>query len=138
MKKGSKKSKFEEQKLDYDPYLMRINKGERMYKIYIFRPFAGRENNFEYRILTKEKTNGMLEMVSYNFKIIDGIPQKNSIMKSPEIPKDNMDEMIQNMMISTNTSQEEFEEINLSNFKTLEEQIDFLQKKNKADTMYVT
>ena len=137
MKKGSKKSKFEEQKLDYDPYLMRINKGERMYKIYIFRPFAGRENNFEYRILTKEKTNGMLEMVSYNFKIIDGIPKKSSIMKSPEIPKDNMDEMIQNMMISTNTSQEEFEEINLSNFKTLEEQIDFLQKKNKADTMYV-
>lgn len=138
MKKGSKKSKIEEQKLDYDPYLMRINKGERMYKIYIFRPFAGRENNFEYRILTKEKANGMLEMVSYNFKIIDGIPQKSSIMKSPEIPKDNMDEMIQNMMISTNTSQEEFEEIDLSNFKTIEEQIDFLQKKNKADTMYVT
>ena len=138
MKKGGKKNKFEEQKLDYDQYLMRINKGERMYKIYIFRPIAGRENNFEYRIMTKEKANGMLEMVSYNFKIINGIPQKSTIMKSPEIPKENMDEMIQNMMFSTNTSQEEFEEIDLSNFKTLEEQIDFLQKKNKADTMYIT
>ncbi len=138
MKKVSKKSKLEEQKLDYDPYLMRINKGERMYKIYIFRPLAGRENKFEYRVLTKEKTNEMLEMVSYNFKIVNGIPQKSSIMKAPEIPKDNMDKMIQNMMISTNTSQEEFEEIDLSGFKTLEEQIDFLKKKNRVDTMYVT
>ncbi|MCK4313067.1 MAG: hypothetical protein KAW88_10075 [Candidatus Cloacimonetes bacterium] len=138
MKKQNKNEKLKKQKLDYDPYLMRINKGERMYKIYIFRPFAGRENNFEYRILTKEKTNGMLEMVSYNFKIVDGVPQKSSIMKSPEVPKDNMDEMVQNMMITTNTSQEEFEEIDLSDFKTLEEQIEFLQKKNKVDSMYVT
>ena len=138
MKKQDKNEKLKKQKLDYDPYLMRINEGERMYKIYIFRPLAGREYNFEYRILTKEKTNGMLEMVSYNFKIVDGVPQKSSIMKSPEIPKDKMDEMVQNMMITTNTSQEEFEEIDLSDFKTLEEQIEFLQKKNKVDTMHIT
>lgn len=42
-------------------------------------------DHFEYRILTKQKTDGILEMVSYNFKIENGVPKKSSIMKVPEI-----------------------------------------------------
>jgi len=44
---------------------------------------AGRNYHFEYRILTKEKINDILEMVSYNFKIENGVLQKNSITKVP-------------------------------------------------------
>jgi len=138
MKKKSKKSKQKITTLDHDPYLMRINKGEKIYKLFFFRPIAGRQNHFEYRIMTKEKTNGMLEMVSYNFKIVDGIPQKSSIMRAPEIPKDSLDEIVQGMVRTTNTSPEEFEELDLSQFETLEEQIEFLQKKNRADTMHIS
>ena len=136
--KKNKKAKEKTPPLDYDPYLIRINKGERIHKIFVFRPLAGREMNFEYRILTKEKTNGMLEMVSYNFKIVDGIPQKSSITRAPEIPKDKLDEIIQGVVGRTNTSPEEFEEIDLSSFETLEEQIEFLKKKQKVDTMYIS
>ena len=50
-------------------YFIRIGQGERLFKFYYFRPIAGRREHFEYRILTKEKTNGVLEMVSYNSKI---------------------------------------------------------------------
>ena len=138
MKKKSKKSKQKIPTLDHDPYLMRINKGEKLYKLFFFRPIAGRQNHFEYRIMTKEKTNGMLEMVSYNYKIVDGIPKKTSIMRSPEVPKDKMDEMVQGMVQTTNTSPEEFEELDLSQFKTLEEQIEFLKKKDKVDTIYIS
>jgi len=138
MKKKSKKSKQKITTLDHDPYLMRINKGEKIYKLFFFRPIAGRQNHFEYRIMTKEKTNGMLEMVSYNFKIVDGIPQKSSIMRAPEIPKDSLDEIVQGMVRTTNTSPEEFEELDISQFETLEEQIEFLQKKNRADTMHIS
>jgi len=88
--------------------------------------------------MTKEKTNGLLEMVSYNFKIVDGIPQKTSIMRAPEIPKDSLDEIVQGMVRTTNTTPEEFEELDLSQFETLEEQIEFLKKKNRADTMYIS
>jgi len=88
--------------------------------------------------MTKEKTNGLLEMVSYNFKIVDGVPQKSSIMRSPEVPKDKMNEVVQNMRISTNTSEGEFEELDLSIFETLEEQIEFLKKKDRADAMYIS
>ncbi len=139
MTKKSKKSKKKKiPTLEQDPYLMRIDKGEKLYKLFFFRPIAGRQNHFEYRIMTKEKINGLLEMVSYNFKIVDGVPQKSSIMRSPEVHKDKMNEIIQNMRISTNTSEGEFEELDLSILGTLEEQIDFLKKKNIADTMYIS
>jgi hypothetical protein len=39
----------------HDQYLIRIEKGERLYKFYFFRPIAGRSHHFEYRVLTKEK-----------------------------------------------------------------------------------
>ena len=87
MKKTPKKVKSKKSKPEHDQYLMRIGKGERLYKFYYFRPMAGRREHFEYRILTKEKTNGMLEMVSYNFKIVSDVPQKSSITRVPEISK---------------------------------------------------
>ena len=137
MKKQSQKAKREKSQSNNDPYLMRINKGEKLYKFFFFRPIAGRDRHFEYRILTKEKTNGMIEVVSYNFKIVNGIPQKSSIMKAPEVPKKKLEEIIQNMKENTNTAPDEFEELDLSRFKTIDEQLKFLKKQDKVDTMYI-
>ena len=68
MKKRIKNVKRKKSQPKDDNYLLRISKGELLYKFYYFRPVAGRREHFEYRILTKEKANGMFEMVSYNFK----------------------------------------------------------------------
>ncbi len=76
-------------------------------------------------------------MVSYNFKIVNGIPQKSSIMKAPEIPKKKLEEIIQNMKEKTNTAPDEFEELDLSKFKTIDEQLKFLKKRDRVDTMYI-
>ncbi len=116
---------------------MRLKKGERLYKFYYFRPMAGRHYHFEYRILTKEKINGMLEMVSYNFKIENGVPQKSSITRVSEISKEQLEEIVQNVMRKTNTGPDEFEELDLSRFSTIDEQIEFLKRQDRVDTMYV-
>ena len=137
MKKRRKNIKPKKSKSDQDHFLMRINKGERFYKFYYFRPVAGRHIHFEYRILTKEKINGMLEMVSYNFKIENGVPQKSSITRVPKISKEQLDEIVQNVMRKTNTSPDEFEELDLSGFSTIDEQIEFLKRRNRVDTMYI-
>ena len=63
MKKRTKNVKRKKSQPKQDTYLLRIRKGERLYKFYYFRPIAGRSEHFEYRILTKEKASGMLEMV---------------------------------------------------------------------------
>jgi len=137
MKKQCKKAIPKESKLKQDPFLLRIKKGERLYKFYYFRPIAGRHYHFEYRILSKEKTNGMLEMVSYNFKIENGVPQKSSITRVPNISKEQLEEIVQNVMKKTNTSFDEFEELDLSRFSTIGEQIEFLKSLDRADTMYL-
>jgi len=98
---------------------------------------AGRREHFEYRILTKEKTNGMLEMVSYNFKIISSVPQKSSITRVPEISKEQLEPIVQNVVRKTNTSPDEFEELDLSRFATIDEQLEFLKQQDRVDTMYI-
>ena len=98
---------------------------------------ALRHKNFEYRIIAKEKIDGMLEMVSYNFKIVGGVPQKGSITRAPEVSKEQLDSIVQNMVRETNTSPAEFEELDLSMFSTIEEQLEFLKKKDRVDTMYL-
>jgi len=74
MKKRRKNRRPKKSHPERDHYLIRIKRGVRFYKFYYFRPFAGCHYHFEYRILTKEKINGMLEMVCYNFKIENGVP----------------------------------------------------------------
>jgi hypothetical protein len=120
-----------------DLFMLKIDKGEKVFKIFIFRPEAGKEQNFEYRILTKELKDGMLELVSYNFKIIDDIPQKYSITRATEITKDKITDIVNNVMEMTNTTSEEFEEIDLSVFDTIKEQIKFLEKRDRINREYI-
>jgi len=137
MKKRVKRVNSKKSHPDHDHYLLQIRQGERLYKFYYFRPIAGRREHFEYRILTKEKTNGMLEMVSYNFKIISDVPQKSSITRVPDISKEQLEDIVQNVMRKTNTSPDEFEELDLSGFSTIDEQIEFLKQEDRVDTMYL-
>jgi hypothetical protein len=137
MKKRIKNVKRKKSRPKDDNYLLRISKGELLYKFYYFRPVAGRPEHFEYRILTKEKTNGMFEMVSYNFKIVSSVPQKSSVTRVPEISKSQLEDIIQNVVRKTNTSPDEFEELDLSMFSTIDEQLEFLKQHDRVDTMYI-
>jgi len=137
MNKRRKSVKIKKSSSEYDFYLMRIKKGERLYKFYYFRPMAGRHYHFEYRLLTKQKIDAMLEMVSYNFKIENGVPQKSSITRVPKISKEQLEDIVQNVMRKTNTSPDEFEELDLSGFSTIDEQIEFLKHQDRIDTMYL-
>ena len=137
MKKRLKNLKPKKSHSEQDQYLLRIRRGERLYKFYYFRPIAGRREHFEYRILTKEKINGMLEMVSYNFKIVSGVAQKSSITRVPEISKEQLEPIVQNVVRKTNTSPDEFEELDLSEFSTIDKQLEFLKQQDRVDTMYI-
>jgi len=138
MKKRRKNVRPKKSHPEQDHFLMRIKQGERLYKFYYFRPMAGRHYHFEYRILTKEKINGTLEMVNYNFKIENGVPQKSSITRVPKISKEQLDQIVQNVIRKTNTDSDEFEELDLSEFSSIDEQIEFLKRRDRVDTMYIT
>ncbi|MFQ5822252.1 MAG: hypothetical protein ACE5I5_19915, partial [Candidatus Heimdallarchaeota archaeon] len=61
-----------------------------------------------------------------NFKIVNGLPHKSRITRAPNVPKESLDEIIQGVIRRTNTRPEEFEEVDLSHFKTVDEQIAYL------------
>ena len=138
MKKRRKNVRPQKSHPEQDHFLIRIKKGERLYKFYYFRPMAGRHYHFEYRILTKEKINGTLEMVSYNFKIENGVQKKSSVTRVPKISKTELDQIVQNVIRKTNTEPDEFEELDLSEFSSIDEQIEFLKSRDRIDTMYIT
>ena len=138
MKKRNKNARPKKSNPEQDHFLIRVKQGERLYKFYYFRPMAGRHYHFEYRILTKEKINGMLEMVSYNFKIENGVPRKSSITRVPKISKEQLDQIVQNVIRKTNTDSDEFEELDLSEFSSIDQQIEFLKRRDRVDTMYIT
>ena len=137
MKKRRKSVRPQKSNSEQDQYLMRIKKGERLYKFYYFRPVAGRHYHFEYRILTKEKINGKLEMVSYNFKVENGVPKKSSVTRVPKISKKELDQIVQNVVRKTHTAADEFEELDLTEFSSINEQIEFLKREDRIDTMYI-
>jgi hypothetical protein len=138
MKKRRKNVGPQKSHPEQDHFLIRIKKGERLYKFYYFRPMAGRHYHFEYRILTKEKINGTLEMVSYNFKIENGVQKKSSVTRVPKVSKAELDQIVQNVIRTTNTEPDEFEELDLSEFSSIDEQIEFLKNRDRIDTMYIT
>ena len=138
MTKRRKKVRPKKPLSEQDQFLMRIKQGERLYKFYYFRPIAGRHYHFEYRILSKEKVNGMLEMLSYNFKIENGVPRKSSITRVPNISKEQLDQIVQNVVGKTNTDSDEFEELDLSEFSSIAEQIEFLKSRDRVDSIYIT
>ena len=138
MTKRRKKMRPNKPHPEQDHFLMRIKQGERLYKFYYFRPMAGRHNHFEYRILSKEKVNGKLEMVSYNFKIENGVPKKSSITRVPKVSKEQLDQIVQNVIRNTNTDSDEFEELDLSEFSSIDAQIEFLKHHDRVDSMYIT
>jgi hypothetical protein len=138
MKKRRKNVRPQKSHPEQDHFLIRIKKGERLYKFYYFRPMAGHHYHFEYRILTKEKINGTLEMVSYNFKIENGVQKKSSVTRVPKISKAELAQIVQNVIRTTNTEPDEFEELDLSGFSSIDEQIEFLKSRDRIDTMYIT
>jgi hypothetical protein len=121
-----------------DTFMFKLDDGEKLYKFWFFRPAAGKDINFQYRIMTKEKVNGLLDLVSYNFKIVGGIPQKNSITHAEDITKDKIEDIVQNVMITTKTTAEEFEELDLTHFDNINEQINFLVERDRVTKEYIT
>ena len=76
-------------------------------------------------------------MVSYNFKIEHGVPKKSSVTRVPKISKEELDQIVQNVKEKTNTASDEFEELDLSEFSSIDAQIEFLKQRDRIDTIYI-
>ncbi len=56
----------------------------------------------------------------------------------PQKSHPEQDHFVQNVIRTTNTEPDEFEELDLSGFSSIDEQIEFLKSRDRIDTMYIT
>ena len=54
-----------------------------------------------------------------------------------KISKKELDRIVQNVKERTDTGSDEFEELDLAGFSTINEQIEFLKHRDRIDTMYI-
>ncbi len=108
--------------------LLRVSQGERLYKLYFFRPAWGRQAHFEHHVLTKQRADGMLELISYTrWSPPGGQPERSNVLRVPEMPIQALEHIIAQILAQTRTAPDEFEEVDLTGFDTLDEQLDHLR-----------
>jgi hypothetical protein len=111
--------------------LLHLAPGERLWKLYIFRPAAGRAKRLEHRIYTKLKPDGRLALVTFAIHTpLPGQCARSSIARVADLSVDNLSQIIQ--AIRRQTGADECEELDLSEVATLEEQLAQISKWQEA------
>lgn len=118
--------------------IMNIEEGEKFYKIYRLIPKKYPGFHFEYRILTKVKKNGNLEMAAYNYKIVKGKVEKGNVSKSDDIPPEKMDGLVLGIKNRVESASPSYMDIlDLTKCKTLEEQLEKMKELDKIETQFM-
>ncbi len=119
-----------------DSALLRMGQGEKLYKLYFFRPARGRGEYFEHRVLAKLRANGMLEMISYTVRVpSNGQPERSNVLRVPAVPTGTLERIVNHILVQTHAAPDEFEEVDLTGFDTLDEQLDHLRDRGLMDEM---
>ena len=108
--------------------ILRLEPGERLWKLYFLRPAWGREERVEHRIYTKRQVDGTIGLVSYNFRMPPGSrPVKSSVAYARDIPEATLNQVIWNVVRQSQIGPDELEVVDLSGFDTFEAQIEYLR-----------
>jgi len=118
--------------------ILKIDKGEKMYKIYRIIPKKFPGYHFEYRVLTKVKKDGNLAMAAFNYKVVNGEIEKGNVMRSEEVPKEAMEGIINGILKQTESISPSYLDVmDLTKYDTIEEQIEKMVELDKVDTQYI-
>ncbi len=114
--------------------LLRLAEGERLWKLYFLRPGWGRDERVEHRIYTKEQADGLITLVSYNFRMPPGSrPVKSNLAVARDIPEDTLNQVVWRVVRQTGIGPDELEVIDLSGLATFEEQLRYLRRLGESE-----
>ncbi len=117
-----------------DSALLRMGQGEKLYKLYFFRPAWGRGECLEHRVLAKLRANEMLEVISYTVRVLsNGQPERSNVLRVPAVPAGTLECIVNHILVQTHAAPDEFEEVDLTGFDTLSEQLDHLRDRGLVD-----
>ena len=115
---------------------MRVAKNERVHKVFIIHDssqFRERGVGGEFRVLTKEKADGALELLGYQYHF-DGTDERQSnILRAPSVPPDALIVIIRKLVEQTHTDIKQMEVIDLTPLTTRLDQADQLAQRELLD-----
>ena len=89
---------------------LRLEAGERLWKLYFLRPAWGRDERVEHRIYTKLQVDGRIGLVSYNFRMPPGSrPVKSALAYARDIPEATLNQLIWNVVRQSQVGPDELE-----------------------------
>ena len=104
--------------------LLRIEPGERLWKLYCFWAAEGRATQLRHRIYTKLKADSHLALVTFAVHTpVAGHSVRSNIVRVPDLLVQALDRIISAITAQTKTPSEEIDELDLSEIDTLEEQL---------------
>ena len=106
--------------------LLPVAAGERLFKLYFFRVGSGLP--YEHRVLTKQRAEGVVEMISYALYLTpQGRVERSGVLRVPEMSPQDLERVIQQILAQAQVATGAYEEIDLSRFATFEEQLAYLR-----------
>jgi hypothetical protein len=112
--------------------LMPLGPGERLWKLYFIRPASGRATALEHRIYTKRKVDGSLALVSFAIHApAEGSAARSGAARVPDLPAAALDRIVAAIRREASPG-DEYREVDLSGFSTLDEQLARLRELHRV------
>jgi hypothetical protein len=116
--------------------LIEFGPGERLWKLFCFRPAAGQATRLEHRIYTKVKPDSHLGLVTFAVHSpVPGKPVRSGIARVADLPPEALDRIIHAIREETHVGPEEDAEIDLSSIASLDEQLAYLREQQQKDSI---
>ncbi|MBI5879405.1 MAG: hypothetical protein HZB53_17290 [Chloroflexi bacterium] len=115
---------------------MRVGAIERIHKLFIIhRTRQSRERGVgtEFRVLTKENTDGTLELLGYTYRFDGTNEHQSDVLRSPSVPPDKLIDIIKHLVERTRTDITQLEVIDLTTLPTRLDQADRLAQRDLLD-----
>lgn len=113
------------------PILMRVARHERLHTIFIIHDLPkapGQTSQREFRIFTKEKEAGTLELLGYQYEFDGHDEHQANVVRAPSVPQDKLLDIIRRLVEQTQTDVKQMEVIDLTPYPNSYDQADRLAR----------
>ena len=116
--------------------LMRVGRNERLHKIFIIHDRAAEAQAGapgEFRVLTKEKPDGSLELLGYHYRFDGEYEHQSNVLRAPAVPVSQLVPLIRSLVTQTHTEVQQMQIVDLTTLRTRLDQADRLAQNELLD-----
>ena len=116
--------------------LMRVGRNERLHKIFIIHDRSATAHATppgEFRVLTKEKPDGTLELLGYHYRFDGEHEHQSNVLRAPAVPVSQLLPIIRSLVTQTRTDVQQMQVVDLTTLRTRLDQADRLAQNELLD-----